>query len=236
MLIKCDRHTKKDIKAYKQYVEIDNIHIVKEERIIEAKNICKMFKGGAAYTSWGKDSVVMLSFVHKYNNSIPVVWWRIPGYDNPECEKVRDFFLSKYDINYHERDYDYIDIVLKERHWIELQKEFGVKRLVGIRSDESKKRLLSSIVHGFNNYNSWRPLLNWRNKDIFAYIEKFDLPLNPSYGCIGGGRWKRESIRTHCLYGLNGQLNGRGSGIGKNEWEKEYFSEEIRRIIHNEHS
>lgn len=235
MLIDSPRQTTKDKEAYRQYEEIDNLRVVKPQLIEVGIRVCAQFTGGACYVSWGKDSVVMLHLLCRSGNMVPVVWWRIPELDNPECLAVRDNFLSKYDIEYHEREFDFISVVRKERHWGLIQKEFGHQRLVGIRSDESKTRRLSAIVHGMTRGLSWRPLLHWRSADTFAYIEQNSLPLNASYGFLGGGRWKRENIRTHCLYGRIAQRNGRGSGMGKVEWEKEYFPSEIRRIERYEH-
>jgi hypothetical protein len=44
---------------------------------------------------------------------------------------------------------------------------------------------------------------------------------------VGGSRWERGRIRVSSL------LGERGNGIGRKEWEEEYYSDEIRRIIKN---
>jgi phosphoadenosine phosphosulfate reductase len=235
MLIESTRQTPKDKVIYQQYAQVDKMHTVNQRLISQAIGVCSAFRDGACYVSWGKDSVAMLHLLLLSGNVVPVVWWRIPELDNPECFKVRDKFLSTFDVPYYERKYDFLSVVKKNRHWLRMQQEFGPNRLVGIRSDESKTRRLSAIVHGATKSTSWRPLLYWKPADVFAYIEQNGLPLNAAYGMLGGGRWQRNNIRTHGLYGCVAQRNGRGSGMGKVEWEREYFEAEIRRIEKYEH-
>lgn len=60
---------------------------------------------GSAMTSWGKDSVVMLSLLATTDDvDVPVVWVRSDPFEMPECEQVRDACLARWPhLRYEER-------------------------------------------------------------------------------------------------------------------------------------
>jgi hypothetical protein len=187
----------------------------------------RMHPDAVALTSWGKDSVVMLHLMCKSAVRFPVVWVRFSDRYNPDCELVRDAFLQKHAIDYHEECFDYKIVRVGDKHWSTVAKKYSPYRLTGIRNDEGSMRLLQFKVSGYASEHSCRPLARWYGNDIFAYIEQLGLPLCPVYGYLGGGRWKRDRLRTHSIAGTT------ANGIGRTEWEKEYYPDLLRRIESN---
>lgn len=230
MLIITHRHTKKDLVAYAMYHEIDKMeqwHDVKRQRsILEIKKWCSAHRA-VALTSWGKDSVVMLHHLYLTGLNVPVVWVRFSDRYNPDCTLVRDAFLKKFSIDYHEEIFDYKNVRKGDKHWLAIAEKYSFYRITGIRNDESTGRLIQYLVSGHASINSCRPLALWKSSEIFAYIEQNDLPLCPVYGYLGGGRWDRGRIRTHSIAGTT------ANGIGRTEWEKEYYPDLIRKVEAN---
>jgi len=228
VLIITDRHTEKDLKLWKEYKEIDKISTYSEKKIELAKKSINEFSckhiDTVIYTSWGKDSIILLHLVALMELKYPVVYVRFNDRDNPDCELVRDAFLKKYNIDYHEEYFDYKRVRAKDLHWKETANKYGHHRITGIRNDESGRRLLNWKKYGFFSENTCRPLSLLTNKEVFAYIYHNDLPLCPVYGYLGGGRWPRENIRTHSLAGSS------ADGFGRTEWEFEYYPDILNRI------
>lgn len=219
MLIHSPRHRHDDLELWKELEAADMVTPVPQRLVDQTIESISRWPGcGYVGTSWGKDSVVMLHLLSLSGRTDPVVWMRLQGRDNPDCELVRDAFLAKYSINYHERVFLY-EQCLHDEQWRALGKEFGVRRMTGLRADESTTRRLSIAVHGVDTGVSFRPLAKWRLPLVFAYLAQQGLPVNPAYGCLGGGRWPREHIRTHSLGGRS------GSGMGRGQWEREYYSD-----------
>ena len=57
------------------------------------------------------------------------------------------------------------------------------------------------------------------------YLNKYNLPIHPNYAMLGGGRYDRNNLRVDCLAGTQ------GNGMGRNEWEKEYYQDIVNRGI-----
>jgi len=230
MLIKTSRHTEKDLELWKDYEEFDSITEYSNNKVNKSISIIKLFltlnEKSCIMTSWGKDSIVLLDLFCKTGIKKPVVYMRFKDRANPDCDYVRDYFLENNNIDYHEEVFNYSEVRKSGKHWIELFKKYG-KRCTGIRNDESGVRALQWYINGYQSINSCRPLSLWSNQEVFAYIHKNKLPLSPVYGYLGGGRYKREKLRTHSLYGSS------GDGIGRKEWEKEYYQDVLNRIEYN---
>ena len=228
MLIVTHRHTKADLELYRDYEEMDRINAVSPVRVERSLRVVKAWLDThpetAAYTSWGKDSVVLLHLLTLTGRKTPVVYMRFSDRDNPDCEPVRDAFLEKYDINYHEEIFEYGRVRKSGAHWKALQRKYGPYKLTGIRNDESGVRRMVFMMHRECSAYSCRPLSLWKNHEVFAYIQQEGLPLSPVYGYLGGGRWKREHIRTHSLAGTS------GDGFGRAEWEREYYPDILARV------
>jgi phosphoadenosine phosphosulfate reductase len=230
MLIITDRHTKADLKLWEEYREMDGLIKIPMEKIEQSLGIISNWldthKPGAVYTSWGKDSVVLLHLVSLLKIKVPVVYMRFTDRDNPDCELVRDLFLETHDMDYHEDSFEYVKVRKTGAHWKALQKKYGPYRITGIRNDESGIRKMVYLVYRESSKYSCRPLSLWRGKEIFAFIEQNGLPLCPVYGYLGGGRWERENMRTHSLAGTTGDNHGR------TEWEREYYPDVLAYVKH----
>jgi len=229
MLIITDRHTKADLELYKEYKEIDKITAFSAAKVERSLRVIETWIANhpdtSAYTSWGKDSVVLLHLLYLMGAKIPVVYVRYKGSDNPDCELVRDAFLNNYNINYYEENLTFNKDEKKNRHHKKiLIDKYSKFRITGIRNDESGIRKMIFLMHRECSTYSCRPLSLWKNKEIFAYIEQNNLPLSPVYGYLGGGRWDRKHLRTHSFTGV------RGDSFGKTEWEKEYYPDILNRI------
>jgi phosphoadenosine phosphosulfate reductase len=230
MLIKCKRHTGNDLEKAKTYSQIDELRDIRESLVVTAIEQIKQSTKSYLSISWGKDSTVLLSVALMCGYTGPVIWVKESPFYNPECELVRDWFLEKYPIKYHEMVLDYgkyqkgqrgKDCLFYSFSDI-LSTRFGV-RISGIRNDESNTRLLRYLSNGFSTKKTLAPLSLWKSADIFAYIEQNNLPLHPVYGMLGGGRYDRKYLRVDCIGGIE------GNGIGRLEWEKEYYPDVLRR-------
>jgi len=238
MLIKCERHTEKDIILFQEIYEADKIEYNlrktkdKEKKAIYViKEFYETHKGKIyCAVSWGKDSAVVADLCRKTKLKVPLVWIKVKPIYNPYCVQVRDMFLSDYDIY---KEYTTECIIDKdgnihakgtlEKGFIQAVKEFGENYITGIRAEESAVRTLRSKVYGITSKKTCAPINYWKYEDVFAYLSFYDLPIHPNYGMLGGGRYNRKYIRVASLGGKRGREKGRF------EWEKEYYPDYIRR-------
>lgn len=224
MLIESHRHTPADLELWKQHEVTDLMLSVSRHRLIQAIESIEDWDGDYVSCSWGKDSVVMLHLVAMSRRRWPVVWMRFGDRDNPDCERVRDAFLARYQMDYHERFFDYNKVRAKGLHWKDLAKEFGPRRMLGLRAHESSKRMISVASQGLATANTCRPLAWWSTQEVFTYLATNQLPVHPAYAMLGGGRWERHHLRTHSLGGSS------GSGMGRSEWEREYYGDVLNKL------
>ncbi len=240
MLIKTDRHTKEDLELWEELEEIDDIKVndFKEEKIQRAIYEIKEVAKNKSYisTSWGKDSVVTAHLCYQAGAILPMVWIKETPMENPYCKKVRDCFLKQFDFPYHEIVADYGhsgfspfldkngDSLLFHGIANGVNHAFG-RRIMGIRNQESNKRLLRYMNYGHTTKNTCAPISLWKTWEIFVYLKMYNLPIHPNYAMTGGGRYDRYRIRVDCLNGTQ------GNGIGRIEWEREYYQDILNRII-----
>lgn len=187
----------------------------------QARGAVEDFVGaGAAYASvsWGKDSLVVAHIVQVVAPAVPLVWCRLVPLDNPDCEAVRDAFVSRWAPIYHE-------VVVQasgrqERRGQEgyrlTEERFGARRIMGIRAQESRERRMSAGVHGVATANVCRPILHWTIDDVFAYLAHYDIPTHPAYAMTMGGLLQREEIRVAYIGGSRG-------GERRRVWERAYY-------------
>lgn len=241
MLIPSDKHRKEDLDFWRRVSVVDVLHgktLEKKER--KAIDSIKSFIGRKkawCSTSWGKDSVVSSHLCWlaqmELGISIPLGWIRVEPIANPHCRDVRDVFLKTHP----GMDYQEIEIwCWKDEHGWHAKGtlEKGIKELKkrmqcdchisGVRAEESADRKRRMLRWGPESLKTLAPIGWWTAQDVFGYLAWKDLPINATYVMNGGGRWDRKWIRVASLTGQRGNLMGRA------EWEKEYFQQEITRM------
>jgi phosphoadenosine phosphosulfate reductase len=151
---------------------------------------------------------------------------------NPYCFVVRDKFLKQFrNVNYNEIHIDrwFDGNRLRATGTIEkgfkiANKKYGNKYVSGIRADESGIRKIVMKLYGYQTKNTCRPLGWWKEKDVFAYLNHYKLPIHSNYAMLGGGRYKREYLRVASI-GIK-----RGDNFDKNLWEREYYSDILHKL------
>jgi phosphoadenosine phosphosulfate reductase len=241
MLIKSHRHTNADIEMWGEQLEIDIINSnskefeYRERRCLE--NISSFLSRGRKYyacVSWGKDSIVLADMLCRSGATCPFFYIRNLSREPDGNIQVRDAFLENHDIDYREISYDYGDAddtffnkngdpVKWQRILGDLKQRYGV-HVTGIRRDESSKRKRRFDVFGLETKYSFAPFVDFRSTDIFAYLYKHNLPVHPNYAMTGGGRWDKYRIRVAAIG------NKEGDGMGRTEWEREYYQDVLNRV------
>jgi len=223
VLIPSHRHTAADLALWAEYEEADYLTPMPSQLPRIARKLIQDCPADYISTSWGKDSVVMMHLAATAKTALPpAVWVRMVGQngssrDNPDCELVRDAFLRQFPkIVYHERTFVYENCP-KNQHWRAIAKEFGPRRMIGIRAGESGTRSMSLRHLGANTKNTLRPIGYWKTRHVFGWLAKKSLPIHPAYAMLGGGRYLRGHLRTHGIGGSTGDNRGR------REWEREYY-------------
>ena len=227
MLIECDRIRAEDHELWMDLERADALHVIGKHRIQAAISAISEFRdAGPCWcgVSWGKDSVVVADLCCRVGG-IPLVFV-CTRRTTPYWHGVMSQFRSSWpDAR--------ITVIAEDEgdqwpHWgggIGIADEmFGRRAVHGVRRQESSVRRLSAMVHGISTAHMCRPILNWSSDEVFAYLCQNDLPVHPNYAMLGGGRWPRDWIRV-------GSIGGpRGRGIGRDEWEREYYGDVLRRI------
>ena len=242
MLMSSDRHTPSDLELWQVQEDADHVYSRAKElakKAVAAIHEIRKFLRSPAYcgVSWGKDSVVVADLVLRacriYGIEQPaIVWIRVEPICNPDCLSVRDEFLAAYDCRYHEiiehcewGDGEWHASGTLEAGFSRAVELTGARRYIsGVRADESGARKIMARTHGASTRSTCRPITWWSVQDVFSWLAAKDLPAHPVYAMQGGGRWPRERIRVASLGGR------RGSGIGRSEWEREYYGDVLRRL------
>lgn len=240
MLIASPRHRPEDLRLWDEFAACDLVHGRNpsvRKKACRSLIAIRKFAAAPCYASvsWGKDSVVLAHLVHRarvmWGYRVPLVWVRVEPIFNPDCLAVRDSFLSGHDVDYHEirvecaRDESGIHATgTLERGFKEAVSRFGQRYLTGVRADESGTRTVACRRLGLTGTNTARPLAWWSVADVFGWLARHDLPVHPAYAMLGAGRWERDHLRVSALGGR------RGDGIGRAEWEAEYYGDVLRRI------
>lgn len=242
MLIYSDRIKPADLELWNEMLDIDRLHVdadvfagheILTQKII--RSFADVEKQYFIAISWGKDSVVLADMFHRLGYRPNCVYIRNLTREIPDNLLVRDEFLKLYpDMKYEEISYSYStpdETYFNKKgepvKWYnilqDLKKKYGC-HVTGIRFDESAKRKRRFLFHGIETEFSFAPFRYFTVKDIFAYLYKYNLPIHPNYAMQGGGRWDKYRIRVAAVG------NKEGDGIGRKEWEREYYSDILNMI------
>ena len=241
MLIESHRHTAADLELWREY-EAADLRWYASNRI-EAKSQKALdtiveFTRKPCYAgiSWGKDSTVLAHLLHRVANEyqvcIPSFWIVVNPICNPDCEAVEDNFLERHYLDYRRIKIECRRDLLGVHATGTLEAGFSEamrlakteRHLSGVRGDESGQRDMRMRTFGTMSIRTCAPIGWWSAKDVFAYLAYHKLPVHPAYGMLGGGRWQRDRLRVASLGGK------RGTGIGRAEWEQEYYSDALNRL------
>lgn len=241
-LIVTDRHTKHDLAAWEKWQRVDREHALRlgkrfESMVAKSAEVMRAFAAeGPCYLgiSWGKDSVVCAHIAATHAIDVPCAWVRLDDEENPDCPLVRDAFLARFALDYHEIR---AEVGSDERGgrrttagFAECSRRFGDRHISGVRADESRVRKIVMAKLGDSSERTCRPIGWWRTEDVFAYLTLHDLPVHPAYGYLGafpGGKtYDRNRLRTAAIGGARGLGHGRGA------WEARYYPEIAKRWWH----
>lgn len=252
MLIQSRRHTAADVARWAAHVEVDKVeasrhHWPDTER--KALDVMAQFAMEPCYVgvSWGKDSVVVAHLAWRLFKErgirLPLVWICVKPIDNPDCPAVRDAFLARWPLEYaeietwcephapveHERKgiahgYGWTAAGRLEDGFAEAARRFGARYISGIRAAESGQRTARMRHYGHSTERTCAPIGWWPTSHVYAYLQRYDLPIHPAYGCLGGGMYDRDRLRVSAL----GRT--RGQGMGRWEWEHRYYRDEMRAL------
>lgn len=242
-MIRVSRHTAADLELWAEFEIADKVNGAscslekKADKAID--DICAFVLDKRCYAgvSWGKDSLVLAHLVWRatgiLRHAIPLVWVRVEPISNPDCEHVRDRFLERHFVDYHEIVEHCTRDVLGDWHATgTLERGFdraadiagAARHLSGVRGDESGERTRRMRRWGTTTIRTCAPIGWWTHADVFGYLAHHDLPVHPAYAMLGGGRYPRERLRVASLGGR------RGDGYGRAEWEREYYGTALRRL------
>lgn len=242
MLLNSHRHTPADLELWSALEYADHVHAIHPKRWERAVNAILSFVVSQppcyAGVSWGKDSVVVAHLLWSTCRHVPLIHLR-PTNHNPDCDAVRDAYFARFpgqpycevvvdysqlprNLTDHKRDKE------TDRIWYAAIRQcgepYGGRHILGIRKDESTGRAIRLFRWGENSPNASAPIGFWTTQDVFGYLAANGLPVHPAYACLGGGRWPRERLRVAEI----GDTHGKGSG--RNDWEREYYGDTLRRL------
>src|SRR5690606_17456824 len=110
--------------------------------------------------SWGKDSVVVAHLAWRTGLDLPLAWARVEPGANPDCEPVRDTFLARFSVRYHEVIAPRIDgdddlTLVSALCWKLAAEAAGTERhVIGVRAEESSTRRMSIGASGLSTLRS----------------------------------------------------------------------------------
>jgi phosphoadenosine phosphosulfate reductase len=180
--------------------------------------------------SWGKDSTCLAHLAYRSGIGWPLFHLRMVGLENPECDLVRDRFLGRWPMEYHELS---VDDTLDDNDQSSgtymygyrlAERRFGPAHITAIRASESGTRKMRMLMHGASTKRTCAPMGWWSADDVFAYLAGQELPVHPAYAYSYDGILDREWIRVDFLHGCWGTEHGR------REWEWRYYPAEMRTI------
>lgn len=201
---------------------------------LEAQGVAavKEFAAAGGYTvstSWGKDSVVAAHLAAVADPLVKLVWARAKDVETPECEVVRDAFLTMHPtVRYEEKVYEFRVPLRFEAghdeagHQDALGETLSGRYVSGVRAEESKVRRISIGHRGLVTKNTCRPIGRWDATHVFAYAHREGLPVHPVYAMSQGGFYDRRWLRVHPL-GTATPPQSAAHGRDHAAWEDTYY-------------
>jgi len=237
-----------DLSAWEAWAKQDaRLAHTRRMRTMEARSLRALERfvvagGGYLGVSWGKDSVCAAHLIWQIERQggprLPVVWIVARPVVSPHSVLVRDAFLERFPLDYHEVLDDRVyDPSAEDARWTgwagdwrggfrKAEQLLGRRHISGVRAAESGTRTLAMRRFGEVSANTCRPMGWWSGADVFAYLAKYDLPIHPAYAMTFGGLLERERIRVDALGGDS------GTGFGRREWEERYHRDALHQIVH----
>ena len=243
-LIQSTRYTETDLELWSRVSRQDPIHCQLgpyKRRVQQAgRALIEFAAQGRCYASvsWGKDSTVLAHLVSVYAPEVPVVHIDLYPIGNPDSPFVRDAFLCRHPIRYHEVrvafEADGADLDAAYQRYVaawyqaldEAQSRFGDRYILGLRGSESSKRKSRMRNHGISTDRTCSPIGWWTAADVWAYLFEHDLPIHPAYACGISAGWERDRIRVEFI-----GMEATPVAWGAREWDMRYYGTEIGRII-----
>lgn len=239
MLIVTDRHRDDDLDTWRRCEEIDRLrwmmqgaHIERRARraIVDIQEFASTHEGYVG-VSWGKDSVLVAHLCIRAEIGWPLVHIKVEGLANPDTDPVRDAFLDRFDVVYHELECDQLHrggTSLLDNPQTDgftlAQERFGRDYISGVRADEAGYRRLRMAKWGVSSKHACAPAGWWTHEEVFAYLFGHDLPVHPAYAYSMGGTYERTRLRTAAIGGE------RGRNQGRLVWERVYYPEIVHRL------
>lgn len=240
MLIRSSRYTARDLEAWRRFETTARVHSqlsTYRKRVERARQATLSFSAVPCYAgvSWGKDSVCLAHIVVTQAPQVPLVWVRVEPDYNPDCLLVRDEFLrlfprARYDeiiLNRSDVDSARAHGSLEAGARIAAAK-YGDRYLSGVRAEESGTRKRRMQAFGESTARTGAPIGWWSGWDVFAYLVGCGLPIHPAYACTMGGALDPMRIRVAPIGGQRGTRPG--DGMGRAEWERRYYGQELARL------
>lgn len=165
-------------------------------------------------TSFGIQSAVMLHLVTRVVPDIPVIWIDT-GYLPPETYQFAESLTQRLNLNlvvyqssmsparmealhgklWAKQDLNSLnryDQIRKVEPMQRALKELNVSAwLAGLRADQTSHRQGLDIVVQQQGIYKILPILNWSSKDVYEYLQTYDLPYHPMFdrGYVSVGDW-----------------------------------------------
>lgn len=245
MLIDSPRLTGPDRAHWERLARFDRL-LARDPRLdaLEAEGV-EAVRGFAAAgpfyisVSWGKDSVAAAHLALKAVPDAQIVWVRSLLFDTPECEAVRDVFLASHP----DAPYRQIDVAMRnpkrgepgfEAHHLDpsaehqdvLKENLAGRYVSGLRAGESRIRRISIGHRGLATAHTCRPIGRWSAEDVFAYLDREQLPVHPVYAMTMGGHYDRRWLRVHPLCSAP-RARSAVHGRDMDAWEDRYYGDVI---------
>lgn len=197
-------------------------------------------------TSFGVQSAVMLHLVTQVVPNIPVIFIDT-GYLFPETYRFADKLTQRLRLNlktYHPRRSPAHQEAVEGKRWeMDPQKleEYNFENkvepmnralkdlgafawLAGLRREQSSSRQELSVLQAQRRTVKLHPILDWSSRDIYQYLQKFDLPYHPLWeeGYVSVGDWHSTRKLTEGLSEEQTRFNGVKRECGLHEVSHRY--------------